>query len=164
MSNRNDDNAGIAIAFAFIGMAALFMFALAAFAAAVLTILALCAWNKPLTLFGETLHPKDARAFVLRGLLGIVLLPVFAIFCAALFKFWISPEAWPYLLLGGYTLGSVGVEYLKTQAGQDEAANATYIPPAPPVALPSPKETPRPSGKPNERFTFADWDDEEARR
>lgn len=168
MSNRNDEMTGFAVAIGFIGALALVMFAvifaLAAFAAVLLTILALCAWDRPITVFGQTTCPEEARAFVYRGLIGMVLLPVFVIFCAALFKFQIVDEAWVYLILGGYTLGSVGVEILKAQAEEEAAANATYIPPAPPAALPQPEQPPRPAGKPNERFTFADWDDEEAQR
>ncbi len=168
MSNQNNDQSGLAIAIAFVGMAMFIMvaaiFAIAAFAAVVFTIIALCAWDKPLTLFKLTIYPDEARAFVYRGLLGMVLAPVFVIFCAVLFKFQIVPEAWVYIIIGGYTAGSVGIEYLKAQAEEEAAANATYIPPAPPAALPQPEQPPRPTGKPDERFTFADWDDEEAQR
>ena len=167
MSNQNNDNSGIAIVFGLIGAAAIFMaaaiFALAAFAALVLTILALCAWDRPRTMFGETLHPHEARAFVKRGLLGMVLLPVFVIFCALLFNFDIVDQAWVYLLIGGYTLGSVGVEYLQYQAEQDAGATATYIQPTA-APLPQPKESAPPQPQSRERFTFASWDDEEEPR
>jgi hypothetical protein len=166
MSNQNNDNSGMAIAFAFVATAAFVMmaaiFALAAFAAVVFTIIALVAWDRPLTLFGQTVYPDEARAFVKRGLLGMVLAPLFVIFCAAIFKLHIVDEAWVYIIIGGYTAGSIGIEYLKAQAEQDAAANATYIPPAPPAALPQPNETAR--HEPRKPFVFGDWDDEERPR
>lgn len=86
-SNNNSEFMGLAIVGAIIGMAMMFMFALAAFVALVFTVLAICAWEKPLTLFGETLHPHEARAFVYRGLAGAVILPVFVAFCSVLFGY-----------------------------------------------------------------------------
>jgi hypothetical protein len=166
MSNQNNDNSGMAIAFAFVATAAFFMvaliFAIAAFAAVVFTFVALWAWDRPRSIFGQAIYPHEARAFVYRGLIGMVLAPIFVIFCAAMFKLHIVDEAWVYIIIGGYTAGSVGIEYLKAQYEQDAAANATYIPPAPPAALPQPKETVRP--EPRKSFTFGDWDDEERPR
>lgn len=166
MSNQNNDNSGMAIAFAFVAMAGFFMmaivFAIAAFASVVFTFIALWAWDRPRRIFGQVLHPHEARAFVYRGLLGMVLAPLFVIFCAAMFKLHIVDEAWLYIIIAGYAGGSVGIEVLKAQAEQEAAANATYIPPAPPAALPQPKETARPEAR--QPFTFADWDDEEPRR
>ena len=166
MSNQNNDSAAIGMAFGLIAAGMLFfmaiVFAIAAFASVVFTIIALWAWDRPRRIFGQTLLPEEARAFVYRGLLGMVLLPLFVIFCAAMFKLHIVDEAWLYIIIGGYTAGSVGIEYLKAQAEQDAAANATYIPPAPPAALPQPKETVRP--EPRKPFTFAEWDDEERPR
>ena len=162
MSNQNNDNSGIAIAFAFIATAALFLaaviFALATFAAVIFTIIALCAWEKPLTVFGQTIYPDEAQAFVKRGLLGMVLAPLFVLFCTVMFQTPIIDEAWVFIIVGGYTLASVGIEYLKVQAQQDGAAGATYMPPSPPASLPPPAAQPR------EPFTFADWDDEERPR
>lgn len=166
MSNQNNDNSGIAVAFAFIGAAMFFMaaviFAVAAFASVVFTIAALCAWNKPITVFGEVMEPHEARAFVKRGLLGMVLAPLFVLFCSAMFELPIVDDAWGFIIVGGYTLGSIGIEYLKLQGQQNGAA--TYIPPAPPASLPPPAVPPRDNRQPREPFTFADWDDEERPR
>lgn len=166
MSNQNNEAAGFAMVFAFIAMAifvwAAIIFALATFAAVVFTFIALWAWDRPRSIFGQAIYPHEARAFVYRGLLGMVLLPLFVIFCAAMFKLHIVDEAWLYIIIGGYAAGSVGIEFLKAQYEQDAAANATYIPPAPPAALPQPKETARP--EPRKPFTFGDWDDEERPR
>lgn len=168
MSNQNNDNSGIAMAFAFIGAVAVLMaaaiFALAAFAAVIFTIIALCAWERPLTVFGHTVEPDEARAFVKRGLLGMVLAPLFVLFCTVMFQTPIINEAWVFIIVGGYTLGSVGVEYLKAQAAQDGAAGATYMPSPAPAALPPPPVLPRDNRQPREPFTFADWDDEERPR
>lgn len=167
MSGQNNDNSGMAIGFAVVATGMFFLammvFAIAAFASIIFTVIALCAWNRPITLLGETWQPHEARSFVKRGLLGMVLLPVFAIFCSAMFKLHIVDEAWLYIVIAGYALGSIGVEIMMEQAKQDRAANATYIPPMPPASLPSPQEKARPQ-QPREPFTFGDWNDEEKPR
>lgn len=164
MSNQNNEANGAVVGLVLIGAAMWMMFALifaiASFAAVIFTILAFFAWNKPLTIFGQTIHPHEARAFVGRGLIGMILLPVFVIFACAMFKVGLTNEVWPYLLGGGYTLGSVGIEFLMAKAAEERAANATYIPPAP-APLPPQK---KPAQQAREPFTFASWDDEEKPR
>lgn len=169
MSNQNNnDHSGVAMVIAFIGATMMvlvaFFAALAAFAALVFTIIALCAWNHPIRVLGDTLYPAEARAFVKRGLLGAVLLPCFVIFCAILFDFRIEQNAWAFLMLGGYTLGSLGIEIMMADARQETAANTTYFPPQPAAPQPPPHVPPRWSGQPHEHFTFADWNDEEGPR
>ncbi len=185
MSQRNGtDSTGFALAVvaALIYVAMVMLFALAAFAALVLSLLCLAAWNKPLTIGVLTLEPPEARAFVVRGLIGTVVVPVFAAFCAVLFQTEIDPDHWPYLFLGGYTLGSVGIGILLAKAEESRAQEVLPPLPAPPPR-PVPQANNHPCGHarcplyeatrgyaptdaapPQRQFQYADWDDEEVRR
>jgi hypothetical protein len=157
MSNRNDENAAMGVAVAAIGFAFMFFFALLAFAALVWTILSIFAWNKPLKLGPIDIQPHEARRFVGRGIVGMAIIPAFAIFCVMLFdlridwSFW-----WSYLLIGGYTAGSVGIEILADD--DDETIVATpATPPSPMITRPQRYMDMR--EPPSHRF--AKWDDGE---
>lgn len=165
MSSRNDETTGIAMAFAMVGamvyFAILVVFAVLAFFALVLTVLALCAWNAPLRLGKMSIEPDEARIFVMRGIAGAVLLPLFALFSALLLGFVIPDEAWFYLLVAGYTGGSIGIEILiASEAGAAQNQPPVYTPPE--TRLPPPR-TSTPPFVPSEPFRFASWDDEEER-
>ena len=164
MSQRNGtDSAGFAfvVVIAVIGVAMAIIFALAAFAALVLTVLCMFAWKDGLTIGEFSIEAHEARAFVLRGVLGAIILPVFAVFAAMLFGESISDDVWSYIFIGGYTLGSVGIEYLISQQETPAQPPAPTIPPRqitpPPISDHTPAAPPRP-------FEFASWDDEEAQR
>ncbi|WP_312162022.1 hypothetical protein [Phenylobacterium sp.] len=185
MSQKNGtDSTGFALAVVVtvIGFAVAVMFALAAFAALVLSLLCLAAWNKPLTIGDLTLEPPEARAFVVRGLIGTVVVPAFALFCAVLFQTEIDPDYWPYLLIGGYTLGSVGIGILLTN---EEGPAQQVLPPLPVASAPLPPSrsdnhpcgharcplyeatrgyAPTDAAPPPRQFQYAEWDDEEVRR
>jgi hypothetical protein len=173
MSSNNSEGGGILFVLALIAVFLyfifLFVFALGAFLAVIFTILCLLAWNRPLTLFGYAITPREARAFVGRGILGMILLPLFATFSGWFFEFNIPDNLWFYLILGGYVLGSVGVEYEKAKQGDDgliskESAIVpiALLPQAPVMALPS--NRPRQELSPEDTgFEFATWDDEEGR-
>lgn len=184
MSQRNGtDSTGFALAVvvAVVGLAMLAIFALAAFAALVLSILCIFAWNKPLTIGDLTLEPHSARAFVFRGLFGTITVPIFMLFASALFQTEFDPELWPYLLIGGYTIGSVGIEILNAE---EDGPAQEVLPPLPvPPPRPVPQATNHPCGHarcplyeatrgyaptdaapPPRQFQYADWDDEEVRR
>jgi hypothetical protein len=105
-----------------------------------------------------TLEPEAARSFVYRGLIGSVALAAFSVFAAIFFGFWIQDQAVPYILLAGYVLGSIGLEILWAQEG-DQAVppNQTIIPPSQQIAPPRQQEPPRVP------FRFASWDDEDGR-
>lgn len=166
MSSKNNDEAnGMIYAIAFIGAGAILLasvvYALAAFAAIVLTLFALAAWNEPLTLGGNTLQPEEARIFVLRGVVGAFVLPVFIAFCDVLFNnLHVNWSLWPHFVLIGYTLGSVGLMVFENT---DEPQNngQVILPPTP--RFPEPPRTiyTPPEPKP---FRFASWDDEEEGR
>lgn len=156
-NNAKDEVTVIAMIFAFIGAMAMFMmilaFAVLAFVALVLTVVCLFAWNSPLTLGKWTLMPDEARGFVYRGLIGSVLLAAFSVFIGIMFDIRIEDRAVPYILLGGYTLGSIGLEILAQEQG--EAPHQTIIPPSQQIAPPS---APQPPAQP---FRFASWNDED---
>lgn len=153
-SKSNDENAAIGVVVAVIAFAALFFFALLAFVALVFTVLALLAWKKPLRLGRFVITPDEAHAFVGRGLIGMALLPTFWAFCCILFGLPFEGDYLGYLLIGGYTLGSVGIEILSAD-DDPPAASPVHTPPA----LPTPADK-APAAE-EEPFRFASWDDEE---
>ena len=161
-NNAKDELTAIAIVFAFIGgmvmLAAIFFFALFAFIALVMTCICFFAWNSPLTIGTWTLGPDEARGFVYRGLVGSFLLAAFAVFVAVMFQIRITDEAVPYIVLIGYTLGSLGMEFAMAEdEGQSAPPNQTIIPPSHQIAPPQ-DYTP-----PHIPFRFASWDDEDGR-
>jgi hypothetical protein len=173
MSSNNNDSGGALIGLAIVGVILyfifLFLFALGVFAAIILTILCLLAWNRPLRLFGYVLEPHEARVFVGRGTAGMILVPLFAAFAGWFFEFQVPPELWFYLIVGGYALGSVGIEYQNAKQGEDrlfvrssDVVTMTLPPQTPVMALPS--NGARPDVSPEDtNFEFATWDDEEGR-
>jgi hypothetical protein len=110
-NNDNGETMGFAVVvavFAFIGF---FVYAVLAFLAIILTVIAICAWNSPLTLGKTTVQPSDARAFIGRGIVGAIGLPVFVGFCEMLFEIKIDWEQFGgHFMLGGYVLGSIGLK------------------------------------------------------
>lgn len=158
-NNAKDELSVMAVIAAFFGAVALmmaaFVFAVLAFIALALTVVCLFAWNSPVTLGKWTLMPEEARGFVYRGLLGSVLLAAFSVFIGIMFKIQIEDWTVPYILLGGYALGSVGLEIMMAQQ-QTEEPNQTVIPPTQQIA--PPPRTPEPPAKP---FRFASWNDED---
>lgn len=166
-NNGNNDNAGIILVFSVIGaiayLAFLAVFFLMMFGAFVLTFICFFAWNKLLMLGNHPLMPEEARAFVKRGLAGAALVPAFFVFVALFLGVPLNGDALFYGMVGGYTLGSIGLELLWAHEAQQVAAQAPPIQPyyqinppqsAPPPSLPAP---PRPP------FHFASWDDEDGR-
>ncbi|MCJ8510721.1 hypothetical protein MUU53_23060 [Rhizobium lemnae] len=163
MSSNNNNGAGMAVAFAIamLGIVGIFIFALLAFVAFVLTALAIFAWNSPLTLGKWTLHPHEARAFVTRGILGAFLVPAFLLFVNVFLNIHIEWNYLSYMLVGGYTLGSIGIEIIMADEQTVSAPPVTtYISPTPQLPA-SPKQAPQ--SMETEPFRFASWDDEEER-
>lgn len=159
MSSKNDNSEmiGFAIVVAIIGIMGIVIYAVAAFIAIFFTGVAIAGWNRPITMFGQTLQPHEARAFVRNGVIGAFMLPLFAAFASALLGFQITEESWPHIFLVGYILGSIGVEMSK----DDETPKRpqVYIPPE--NHLPAPRAPETPPALP-EPFRFADWDDEDS--
>ncbi len=159
MSNNNDNSGTLLVAFAVAAIAAavMFFYALAAFVTVVLTIIAFCGWFKPLTLFGSTIYPHEARAFVRNGVIGTILTPLFVIFAANLLEFRINEEMWPHVFIIGYILGSLGIEFLKDDEDRQTVLPMKEINPDS-SRLPPPEEKKAPTPEP---FRFAEWDEED---
>src|SRR5690606_25336270 len=104
-SKERDETSGIVVAFSFIAVAyiimALVAFAIAAFASVILTILCVAAWNRPLVLGSHILEPPQARAFVARGMVGMVTGPALLGFFQLLFGIQVQWEYLPLFLLFG---------------------------------------------------------------
>lgn len=162
MSSNNDNSGMMALAFVIGGLAliGMFIYAVLVFLALAFTIIAIIAWREPLTLFGETVTPEEARTFVARGIAGAILLPLFVAFCSVLFGFRVDPNVWNHLVLAGYALGSLGIGIAEAQQQEEErkrqAARQALLPPQPPPP-PSPV-LPRQEAEP---FHYARWDDED---
>ena len=171
MSQQNSEAQAMGMGLALVGVAFALLFfvlyAVACFVAIVLTIVALYALDHGLTIFGQTITPREARIFLASGVAGLIAVPLFALFCAALLQARFPGDWWPYILLGGYSFGAIGLSAAilgdeKTQV----VAQAPAAPPATPPSLPSPPAGPvgqaAPPPVPAEAFRFASWDDETA--
>ena len=114
MSQNHDDNA-TAGGFAFLIAGMLLASALVAlglaFIAFVFTLICAWAWlfDTPIAMGSVRIDPRQARAFIVRGVAFAFLVPLFTVFMAAIFKWHVGAEVWPYLVVGGYVLGSVGI-------------------------------------------------------
>lgn len=161
MNGRNSEVPGVIMVAAMIGAAAFvvaaIVYAAIAFLALVLTIVCLFAWGKPVSVFGDVVEPETARAFVIRGLIGAGLAFAFTLFCGLLFGIHLQSDAIPYILIAGYSAGSVGIEYLKAQQAEEAFKKAKLVPELAPVAAPA-EAAPQPTSE--APFRFASWDDE----
>jgi hypothetical protein len=153
-SKNNDTNSAAALMGAGLLIVMMILFALGVFIAGAMTIVCMFAWHRPIKFFGETITPREAHLFVYSGLVGVFLLPAFALCCGVLFHFVVLDDWMGYLLMGGYVLGSFGswiyMAYeasLAEKAEAERASQPVVLPPSAPVA-------PQP-------FQFASWDDEE---
>lgn len=166
MSQKNDESTALAMGAALLGAAALMffaaIFAVAAFATFVLTILCLLSWNRPLKMGKFIFVPEESRAFVRRGIGGALLLPAFILFTSLLLNIHINWNYLNYMILGGYIGGSLGLAMLFAEDQQQTAApSPEYIPPQ--NQLPAPPRGVQARHQPD-TFRFASWDDEETQR
>lgn len=161
-SNQNHEGmafvALLAIAWLFLQILFAFMLAIAIIVAVGTSIVSLCAWNKPLTLFGEVLTPSEARGFILRGIAcGFAAMFVMALAEAIGLPFPLAPQAYYVFGLFGYLFGSLVIgaaleeEAEKARAAQESLPRQEILPPL----------APPPPARP---FDFADWRDEEELR
>lgn len=161
MSQNNNNSHEIAIAgmvIAIIATMAMVMYFMAMFLAFVLTIISLFAWNRPVTIGKWAILPHEARGFVKRGLAGAVLLPLFVIFLVLMFGIHVKDDAVLHIVIAGYLLGSLGVEFLMAQDQSAASPHQTIIPPEQQIA--PPPHAPQPPAQP---FRFASWNDEDGR-
>lgn len=137
---------------------AILVFWMAAFLALLMTLVALYYMIKPAKDYARAPTPKEARAFIGRGLVGAIL---FVGFLALIDIMFFVPVNWNYVFQfawTGYMAGSLGGEIVleleNPSAPQVLPPSQTIPPPRPPVLPPTPHQT----------FQYASWDDEEARR
>lgn len=164
MSQRNDETSAlvmvIAIAYAAFVFIALALFALMCFLSFICTLMAILAWEKPLHLGKIVVTPEEAQNFVYRGICGAIIVPLFAVFADVIFKLGVN---WDYLLqitVAGYVFGSIGLEFLLADDGEQSEPDAVKTIDVEPVEprIVSPQE-PQP-----EPFRFASWNDEDELR
>jgi len=162
--HRNDENGAAAGVVGLVGALAFFafmaVFALFCFASLVFTAVAIAAWNSPVEVFGETMTPEDARGYINRGVMGACLMVWFLAYLEFFHGVKLVPGAWPYLVMGGYAAGSLGIGMMiaRQRMEAEAAAPPTIVKTATPPALSGPAETPK------RAFEFATWDDEEEMR
>lgn len=156
-NDKKDDHNLVGGIMTVIAIIALMLFFFLCFLAFVGTLIAFAAWFRPLRLGRVTIEPEDARAFVWRGVVGAIVLPMFVAFMVMFMNEPVDKEVWPYLFLIGYVMGSVGVKLFFAWAGHQERTEAAVAAP-PPVTSPPPVKGLPPRESPP--FRYASWDDE----
>lgn len=186
MQNNNGNSAvglGVAFAFAAIWIFFALIYAVAAFVALVISVMAVIALFHPLHFGKYSLEEKEARAFLLRGIAGAFVLTGFCIFAEAMFNTRIRPDFWAHIIIAGYCLGSLGGEVVIANQKEERERQAREAA-AQALLLPMPTEQ-RPSRAAESRtqliqtihqraesladdapkpFRLATWDDEEELR
>ena len=155
-NNKSDESAGLAIIMGGAAVVAMFLFMLAAFVALALTVVYIFALDRPYKIGKFDVTPQEAKAFILGGLAGVVILPLFVAFIGAFSSSSIDWSFLPHILLAGYTLGSFGTVIAITKMAEEQTPEATPEHPAVTknVERGLPPTPPAP-------FQFASWDDEE---
>jgi hypothetical protein len=161
MSSKNDESTGLAMGIGLVAAGVMFMavvvFFLLALFTAVLSVVALIACWRPLRIGKITIEPREARFFLLRGIMGWFLFPVAVVYIAPLFNIPIYQDYIIYLMMSGYMIGSVGIECIIEKIREaNEATDAEQVSRLPVVHS-------RPVQPPQKPFEYARWDDEEER-
>ncbi|MCT4654405.1 MAG: hypothetical protein N4A65_01210 [Cohaesibacter sp.] len=158
MSSNNNEMTGIGMGLALVGgalfFAGLVIFAVFTFLACIITVWSLLAWNKPVGIGQWVCEPYEARAFIGGGVGGIIVIPIFVVFCEALLGFQVEQKYWPYIFIASYDIGAFGLVSIVSES-QTEAANQGLTLPS--AATSRSHELPPPSNT----FDYASWDDEE---
>lgn len=173
MSSRNDESTAIimVLGLVFTAMAAfaVVIFVILGCISLYLTILALFAWFRPVQIGDQYLMPEEARIFVLRGVIGAVLVAAFIAFLDFVLGYRIDWSYASWYTVVGYVVGTVGVEILIAESQQSTASDVEILPPELPQHQyqdrhqyqHQPRSLPRREAEP---FRYASWDDEEAGR
>ncbi|MCQ1835174.1 hypothetical protein [Neorhizobium galegae] len=127
------------------------------------TLVCLMAWNNSFCLGNIYVDSDDARAFILRGVFGAVVLPIFLVLADTFFNVAVNWNYLHYYVASGYALLSVGLEYLFAKRADIPYVSYDHMPRHhQQQQLLLPPETPAPKSLPSpEPFRFARWDDEE---
>ena len=167
MSSNKNDNSAAATAVGAVGAGlafmAVFLFAVAAFVASVLTILCVIACYRPLKIGKWTLSTEEAAWFLIRGSAGSFLVPAFVLFCDIAFNLGVVWYYLPHMMVFGYVMGSLGWEILTAESNPQPEVE--ILPPV--QQLPPQSRQAQPSvwqQQDSQPFGYASWDDEEELR
>ncbi len=160
LSSGNHDASGVILIAAgcFLGAMSFFAFAAVGVLCAVLTFACLIACVRPIRIGAVGIDPREARAFILRGLsVGLVKVAFWWLIAGSRWE----PEHYLLALVLGYVLGSIGIEIIRAAV----AAESSDTPLSPEPFVAPPPQTPLPPSKPEPKsFHYASWDDEEETR
>lgn len=160
MNGNNSDMTGIAYFLVFAALAAVGLFYIFALFAAIYGVVALFALSKPLKLGKTTLYPSEARAYLIRGVVGLILSPALVGLFASLFKVRIDPDWLPHIVLGIFAFSTLGIQYLMQSFGiLCEEERAILEAQAKPTAVP--ERTVPPPRESAKSYEFASWEDED---
>lgn len=122
-----------------------------------LSIISLFALWKPLKLGKETITPQEARWFLIRGIIGFYVFPLFVSVLANIMKWRIEADWSIHIMIVGYIIGSLGIEFVLAKLNEEDEepskGNVTVIAP------PQPQQEP-----PRATFEYARWDDDEGKQ
>jgi len=143
-----EKNNELAVGLAVIAFAGIVLFAVVGLFVAVLSVVCLFAWNKPVRFMGEIITPEEAHGFVGFGVAGLVIGLVAANNSG-------GGEARQYFPIIGYIIGSLGfAAHFHFEKEAKKASEGDVLPPI--------NVTPREEGTPQKQpFEFASWNDEE---
>ena len=167
MSNNNNTSPETAIGFMILAglmFVAIFLFYLALIFCLAVTCVCIWAWNEERELFGETIRPQEARAFVICGIIGAVIVGIFGIIVTQ--DNYAMRDNVGFFGWGGYILGSLGwLSWYAQQQEQleQEAAQREYLNSIQRTHSPAPQKFPV-AREPSQGFEYASWDDEEPRQ
>lgn len=173
MSNRERDNGEVMI-FAIIMCAILAIFAAIYayffFYTLILTGACIYAWNEPRDFNNSTIFPDEARAFVIRGVVACVIALIVTKIGVDHYRWKVTEGGWWFIAVTAYMGGSTFIESLRSPtdaAGDPDFFPKRHIPP-PIVAQPmgpiiEASATEITQEVEEQKFTFADWDDDEVR-
>ena len=136
-----------------------FLSILAGFIAFAWTIVCLIAWFFPFQLGPIYLDSESARAFIIRGVFGAIVLPSFLLFAELVLDVKISWQYLHFYMVAGYTLLSVGLGYLFAQHADIPHVHYEFNQPRYEVLPPPPQQRQLPA--PRQQPPYASWDDEE---
>ena len=140
-------NNELAFGLALIGFAAIALFAVVGLFIAVLSVVCIFAWNKPVRFMGETITPEEARGFIGFGIVGAIVGLVAANNSG-------GGEARQFFPVFGYMIGSIG--FAVHSHFENEAKKASETEVLPPINVTPREEAPSQT----RQFEFASWDDE----
>lgn len=118
------------------------------------------AWRSPFQLGWLYVTPRHARAFIIRGLFGATVLPLFLGMCHLWLNYAVNWNYLPHFATAGYVLLSVGLELI---AGRALGSDEDQAPRSHPHVIEGQTQHQRALLPDHSSFSYASWDDEEER-